>query len=139
MICTNVLGGCIEQLDLHQLTQKQKTFRIKISVITIGDMVKVQNRLIEKLGIEKLFAVIGGSMGGMQALEWASKYSNKINSVIPIASSYRHSAQNIAFHEIGRQAIMADPNWKKGNYYSQKNFPKRTCRCKNDSAHNLLV
>ena len=68
------------------------------------------------------------------------KYSNKINSVIPIASSYRHSAQNIAFHEIGRQAIMADPNWKKGNYYSQKNFPKkRTCRCKNDSAHNLLV
>ena len=88
-------------------------------------MVKVQNKLIEKLGINKLFAVIGGSMGAMQALEWASKYGHKINSVIPIAGSYRHSAQNIAFHEIGRQAIMADPNWFKGNYYIKKKYPKR--------------
>ena len=88
-------------------------------------MVRVQNILIEKLEIEKLFAVIGGSMGGMQALEWAAQYGYKINSVIPIAASYRHSAQNIAFHEIGRQSIMADPDWRKGNYYARKLFPKR--------------
>ena len=114
VICTNVLGGCMGTTGPSSINPKtKKPFGLKFPVITIGDMVKVQNRLIEKLGIEKLFAVIGGSMGGMQALEWASKYSNKINSVIPIASSYRHSAQNIAFHEIGRQAIMADPNWKK--------------------------
>ena len=64
-------------------------------------------------------------MGGMQALEWAAQYGYKINSVIPIAASYRHSAQNIAFHEIGRQSIMADPDWRKGNYYARKLFPKR--------------
>ena len=88
-------------------------------------MVKAQAILISKLGIEKLFAVIGGSMGGMQTLEWAAKFSNKVNAVIPIATSYRHSAQNIALHEIGRQAIMADPNWYKGHYYRKKKFPNR--------------
>ena len=87
-------------------------------------MVKLQARLIDSLGIDKLFAVIGGSMGGMQTLEWASKFENKVNAVVPIASSYRHSAQNIAFHEIGRQAIMADTNWKSGNYYKNKQKPK---------------
>ena len=125
VICTNVLGGCMGTTGPSSINPKtKKPFGLKFPVITIGDMVKVQNRLIEKLGIEKLFAVIGGSMGGMQALEWASKYSNKINSVIPIASSYRHSAQNIAFHEIGRQAIMADPNWKKVITIHKKIFQK---------------
>ena len=103
----------------------KKPYGLKFPVITIRDMVKVQNKLIDTLKIKKLFAVIGGSMGGMQALEWASNYGNRINSVIPIASSYRHSAQNIAFHEIGRQAIMADPDWLKGNYFSRKLYPKR--------------
>ena len=77
------------------------------------------------LGIDKLFAVIGGSMGGMQTLEWASKFGDKVNAVIPIATSYRHSAQNIAFHEIGRQAIMADVNWKSGNYYNTRHKTKK--------------
>ena len=126
VICSNVLGGCMGTTGPSSINPKtNKPFGLKFPVITIGDMVKVQNKLIEKLEIKKLFAVVGGSMGGMQALEWAAQYGNKINAVIPIAASYRHSAQNIAFHEIGRQAIMADPNWKKGNYYAKKNFPKR--------------
>ena len=102
----------------------QTPYGLKFPVITISDMVRLQDKLISYLGIKKLFAVIGGSMGGMQVLEWATKYSNKINSAIPIATSYRHSAQNIAFHEIGRQAIMADPSWNKGNYYKKKILPK---------------
>ncbi|MFL2675187.1 MAG: homoserine O-acetyltransferase [alpha proteobacterium MED-G10] len=126
VICSNVLGGCMGTTGPSSINSKtKKPFGLGFPVITIGDMVSVQFKLIEKLGIEKLFSVIGGSMGGMQALEWASKYGHKINSVIPIATSYRHSAQNIAFHEIGRQAIMADPFWKKGNYYNSKQFPTR--------------
>ena len=125
VICSNVLGGCMGTTGPSSINPKTKEpYGLEFPVITIGDMVRVQNSLIEKLEIEKLFAVIGGSMGGMQALEWAAKYGKKINAVIPIATSYRHSAQNIAFHEIGRQAIMADPNWKKGNYYEKKFFQK---------------
>ena len=108
--------------------ETKKPYGLRFPVITINDMVKVQNRLVEALNIKKLFAVIGGSMGGMQALEWATSFSHKVHSVIPIASSYRHSAQNIAFHEIGRQAIMADPNWKKGAYYDKKNIQKEDCQ-----------
>ena len=126
VICSNVLGGCMGTTGPESNNpDTKKPYGLNFPVITINDMVKVQNKLIEKLGINKLFAVIGGSMGAMQALEWASKYGHKINSVIPIAGSYRHSAQNIAFHEIGRQAIMADPNWFKGNYYIKKKYPKR--------------
>ena len=118
----------------------KKPYGLKFPVITIGDMVRVQNILIEKLEIEKLFAVIGGSMGGMQALEWAAQYGYKINSVIPIAASHGHSAQNIAFHEIGRQSIMADPDWRKGNYYAKKTFSKeRACCCQNDSTYNIFI
>ncbi|MEC8265293.1 MAG: homoserine O-acetyltransferase [Pseudomonadota bacterium] len=126
VICSNVLGGCMGTTGPSSTNPTtKKPYGLKFPVITIGDMVRVQNILIEKLEIEKLFAVIGGSMGGMQALEWAAQYGYKINSVIPIAASYRHSAQNIAFHEIGRQSIMADPDWRKGNYYARKLFPKR--------------
>ena len=126
VICTNVLGGCMGTTGPSSINPKtKKPFGLKFPVITIGDMVKVQNRLIEKLGIEKIIRSYWWFNGWYASIGMGLKYSNKINSVIPIASSYRHSAQNIAFHEIGRQAIMADPNWKKGNYYSQKNFPKR--------------
>ena len=103
-------------------------YGLKFPVITISDMVKVQEKLVSAMGIKKLFAVIGGSMGGMQTLEWATRFSSKINVAIPIATSYRHSAQNIAFHEIGRQAIMADPVWNKGNYYKQKRNLKGDCQ-----------
>ena len=125
VICSNVLGGCMGSTGPSSINPKTKIqYGLKFPVITISDMVKVQDKLISELGIKKLFAVIGGSMGGMQTLEWATKFSNKINAAIPIATSYRHSAQNIAFHEIGRQAIMADPNWCKGNYYKKKLSPK---------------
>ena len=126
VICSNVLGGCMGTTGPESLNPKtKKPYGLKFPVITINDMVKVQNKLVDVLNIEKLFAVIGGSMGGMQALEWAASFGHRVHSIVPIASSYRHSAQNIAFHEIGRQAIMADTNWKKGAYYDKKKYPKR--------------
>ena len=126
VICSNVLGGCMGTTGPESLNPKtKKPYGLKFPVITINDMVKVQNKLVDALNIKKLFAVIGGSMGGMQALEWAASFGHRVHSVVPIASSYRHSAQNIAFHEIGRQAIMADTNWKKGAYYDKKKYPKR--------------
>ena len=113
VICSNVLGGCMGSTGPSSIDPStKKPYGLKFPVITISDMVLLQAKLIDSLGIDKLFAVIGGSMGGMQTLEWASKFGDKVNAVIPIATSYRHSAQNIAFHEIGRQAIMADVNWK---------------------------
>ena len=125
VICSNVLGGCMGSTGPSSINPNTKTnYGLKFPVITISDMVKVQEKLVSALGIKKLFAVIGGSMGGMQTLEWATRFSNKVNVAIPIATSYRHSAQNIAFHEIGRQAIMADPVWNKGNYYKTKKEPK---------------
>ena len=126
VICSNVLGGCMGSTGPSTVNPKTgKQYGLNFPVITISDMVKLQVRLIDSLGIKKLFAVIGGSMGGMQTLEWASRFEKKVNAVIPIASSFRHSAQNIAFHEIGRQAIMADTSWKSGNYYGSKQKPKR--------------
>jgi homoserine O-acetyltransferase len=89
-------------------------------VITIGDMVRLQVRLLDHLGIERLLSVSGGSMGGMQALDWAAHWPERVVSAIPIATTARHSAQQIAFNEVGRQAIMADPDWAEGNYYGQK-------------------
>jgi homoserine O-acetyltransferase len=89
-------------------------------VITIGDMVRLQKMLVEHLGIERLLAVAGGSMGGMQALEWAVSYPDAVAAAIPIAATSRHSAQQIAFNEVGRQAIMADPDWNEGDYYHAK-------------------
>ncbi len=126
VICSNVLGGCMGSTGPSStIPGERKKYGLKFPVITVTDMVKLQVKLVDSLGIDKLFSVIGGSMGGMQTLEWASSFGKRINSVIPIATSYRHSAQNIAFHEIGRQAIMADTNWKKGNYYNNKLKPKR--------------
>ena len=88
--------------------------------ITIGDMVRLQKMLVDHLGIERLLCVSGGSMGAMQALEWAVAFPDAAASVIPIAGTARHSAQQIAFNEVGRQAIMADPDWNGGNYYGGK-------------------
>jgi len=91
-----------------------------VPVITIGDMVRVQRMLIDWFGIPRLLAVTGGSMGGMQALEWAVSCPDRVVSAIPIACTTRHSAQQIAFNEVGRQAIMADPDWNNGDYYGGK-------------------
>ena len=116
VICANVLGGCMGTYGPKEINQETgKLFGITFPVITIRDMVKAQKYLIEHLEIKKLLAVIGGSMGGMQVLQFASLYPDMAYSAIPIACSASHSAQNIALNELGRQAIMADPNWKKEN------------------------
>jgi homoserine O-acetyltransferase len=97
-----------------------KPYAMSFPVITIRDMVRLQRMLIGHLGISQLLCVAGGSMGGMQALEWAVSYPEMVRSTIPIATTWRHSAQQIAFNEVGRQAIMADPDWNEGNYYESK-------------------
>lgn len=121
VICSNVLGGCrgaTGPSSIHPETGQP--YAMSFPVITIGDMVRLQKLLVDHLGIPRLLAVTGGSMGGMQALEWAVEYPGAVVSVIPIATTARHSAQQIAFNEVGRQAIMADPDWNEGNYYGLK-------------------
>lgn len=121
VICTNVLGGCRGTTGPGSIDPSTGTpFGMRFPVITIGDMVRLQKCLIDHLGIKKLLAVSGGSMGGMQALEWAVAYPQCVAAAIPIATTARHSAQQIAFNEVGRQAIMADPDWNEGNYYDGK-------------------
>jgi len=125
VICSNVLGGCKGTTGPSSINPKTgKPYGLSFPVITIGDMVNLQKRLIYYLGIRKLLSVTGGSMGGMQALKWAVEYPHMLTSCIPIATTYKHSAQQIAFDEVGRQAIMADPNWLSGDYYG-KTIPAR--------------
>jgi len=116
IICANVLGGCMGSFGPKEINpETNKLFETTFPVITIKDMVKVQKYLLDYLGIKKLLAVAGGSMGGMQVLQFTSLYPDSSYAAIPIACSASHSAQNIALNELGRQAIMADPNWKKEN------------------------
>jgi homoserine O-acetyltransferase len=121
VICANVIGGCKGSTGPSSVDPKtKKPYGANFPIVTIKDMVNVQKKLIDHLGIKKLFAVTGGSMGGMQALQWAASFPQSTRLVIPIASAVRQSAQNIAFHEAGRRAIIADPNWNGGNYYGKK-------------------
>ena len=121
VICSNVVGGCKGSTGPSSINPKTtKPYGLSFPIITIGDMVQAQWRLIEHLGITKLLAVVGGSMGGMQVLQWMVSYPDKIRSAIPIATTLKHTPQQIAFNEVGRQAIMADPHWRKGNYYTSK-------------------
>ena len=118
VICSNVLGGCKGSTgpsSINPLTNKP--YGIDFPRTTIRDMVNAQLHLIEYLGVNKLFSVIGGSMGGMQVLAWMVYHPGKISSAVPIATALNHSPQQIAFNEVGRQAIMSDPNWNNGNYY----------------------
>jgi homoserine O-acetyltransferase len=118
VISSNVLGGCRGTTGPGSIDPATgKRYAMNFPVITISDMVRLQKMLVEHLGIKRLLAVAGGSMGGMQALEWAVAYPEMIASAIPIAATSRHSAQQIAFNEVGRQAVMADPDWNEGNYY----------------------
>ena len=120
----------------NQVNPDNKEFYgLNFPVITIRDMVKAQNMLLNQLGIQNIFCVIGGSMGAMQTLEWAYRFPEKVLAAIPIAGSYRHSAQNIAFHEVGRQAIMADPDWNHGNYLKKGTTPKRGLAVARMAAH----
>ena len=126
VICSNVLGGCAGSTGPKELQNgSDVAYGGNFPSITIKDMVKAQSLLIESLNIDKLFSVIGGSMGAMQALQWAIDFPDKILNIIHIAGALKHSAQNIAFHEVGRQAIMSDPIWKNGKYFENNEVPER--------------
>ena len=117
IVCANILGGCMGTTGPASIDPATGTaYAMRFPVITIRDMVRAQALLLDHLGIERLYAVIGGSMGGMQVLEWAATFPDRVDAAVVIAAAARHSAQNIAFHEVGRQAIMADPNWQSGDY-----------------------
>jgi homoserine O-acetyltransferase/O-succinyltransferase len=136
VICSNVLGGCMGSTGPASINPKTgEPYGLGFPVITIGDMVEAQARLIDYLGIEQLFAVVGGSMGGMQVLEWASRYKDRVFAAVPIATAAWHSSQNIAFHEVGRQAVMADPEWSGGNYYAAGTVPKNGLAVARMAAH----
>jgi homoserine O-acetyltransferase/O-succinyltransferase len=136
LICTNVIGGCMGSTGPAELNPATgQPWNLSFPVITIGDMVRAQKQLIDALGIEQLFAVIGGSMGGMQVLQWAASYPDRVFAAVPIATAARHSAQNIAFHEVGRQAIMADANWSDGDYLSRGVRPERGLAVARMAAH----
>ncbi len=136
LICANVLGGCMGSTGPMGVDPATgKPWGLSFPVITVGDMVRAQVKLIDHLGIAQLFCVIGGSMGAMQALQWAASYPSRVFAAVPIAGAARHSAQNIAFHEVGRQAIMADPDWNGGDYYATGRGPERGLSVARMAAH----
>ena len=118
VVCSNILGSCMGSTGPCTINPDTvMPYALDFPMVTIGDMVRAQKSLIDHLGIEKLLAVVGGSIGGMQVLEWCVKYPDQVAAAIPLATTTRHSALAIAFNEVARQAIMADPNWNNGNYY----------------------
>jgi homoserine O-acetyltransferase len=136
VICSNVVGGC--QGTTGPASTNPATgapYGLSFPMVTIADMVRAQAMLVEALGVEKLFAVIGGSMGGMQVLQWAVDYPERIYAAVCIAAAPRHSAQNIAFHEVGRQAIMADPDWRGGDYQTAGVRPEKGLAVARMAAH----
>ena len=136
IICSNVIGGCMGSTGPSAINPGTgKPWGLAFPVITIADMVQAQAMLIDHLGIETLFAVVGGSMGGMQVLQWAADFPERLFSAVCIAGTARHSAQNIAFHEVGRQAIMADPDWKGGDYASEGTRPSKGLAVARMAAH----
>ena len=120
ILCSNVLGGCKGSTGPSSINPRtKKPYGLSFPAITIHDMVRAQKHLIDHLGIDKLLCVAGGSMGGQQAATWAVKYPEKVASAIVIATNTHHTAQQIALHVVGRQAIMSDPDWNKGDYYGK--------------------
>ncbi len=136
IICANVIGSCIGSSGPASVDPARgEPFAMRFPVITINDMVRAQALLLDHLGVARLRAVIGGSMGGMQALTWPTLFPDRVESVICIAATARHSAQNIAFHEVGRQAIMADPKWRGGDYYADGDVPSAGLAVARMAAH----
>ena len=136
VICSNVLGGCMGSTGPASLKPETgQPWGTEFPPITIKDMVRAQKRLVEHLGIDRLFAVIGGSMGGMQVLQWAALYPAHVFAAVPIATAAHHSAQNIAFNEVGRQAIFGDPEWHGGRYWQAGTFPARGLAVARMTAH----
>jgi homoserine O-acetyltransferase len=119
VICSNVIGGCQGSTGPSSIDPRtSKPYGLTFPVVTIGDMVRAQRHLVDYLGIDRLLAVAGGSMGGMQVLQWAASYPERVQAALPLATTARHSPMLIAFSEVGRQAIYADPNWNGGDYYN---------------------
>jgi len=135
VICANVIGGCMGSTGPASARADGTPYAMGFPVITIRDMVRAQVALLARLGIARLHAVVGGSMGGMQALSLAANFPECTDRVLAIATSARHSAQNIAFHEVGRQAIMADPNWQGGAYYGTGHTPDKGLAVARMAAH----
>jgi homoserine O-acetyltransferase/O-succinyltransferase len=136
VICPNVVGGCMGTIGPASLDPATgEVYGLDFPVITVRDMVRAQAMLLDHLGIESLFSVAGGSMGGMQVLQWAASYPKRVFSALPIATATRHSAQNIAFHEVGRQAVMADPEWHGGRYFASGSNPRRGLAVARMGAH----
>jgi homoserine O-acetyltransferase len=136
IICPNVLGSCMGTTGpASRNPATGEPYALSLPVVTIRDMVRSQAMLLDHLGIESLLCVTGGSMGGMQALQWAASYPERVFSALPLATAARHSAQNIAFHEVGRQAIMADPDWRNGRYLLEGTSPRRGLAVARMAAH----
>jgi len=136
IISSNVIGSCMGSFGPKETNPATgKAYGLSFPFITMGDMVRAQALLLDHLGIEKLFCAIGGSMGGMQVLEWARRFPERLFAAVPIATAIRQSAQNIAFHEIGRQAIMADPDWCDGDYIAQHKYPSKGLAVARMAAH----
>jgi homoserine O-acetyltransferase len=136
IVCSNVVGGCMGTTGPSSTnTETGKPWGLDFPMNTLPDMVRAQAMLLDHLGIEKLLAVVGGSMGGMQALQWAAAYPERVFSALAVACSTRHSAQNIAFHELGRQAVMADPDWRGGRYFEEDTHPRRGLGVARMAAH----
>jgi len=135
VICANVIGGCMGSTGPASLAADGRPYGMRFPVITIRDMVRAQVALLDALGVDRLHAVVGGSMGGMLALSLAKNFPERAERVLAIATTARHSAQNIAFHEVGRQAIMADPNWLGGDYYGHGKGPEKGLAVARMAAH----
>jgi homoserine O-acetyltransferase len=136
VICPNVLGACMGTTGPASTNpQTGQPWGLDFPMITVRDMVRAQAMLLDHLGIESLFSIAGGSMGGMQVLQWASLYPQRVFSALPLATATRHSAQNIAFHEVGRQAVMADPEWRGGRYFAAGTNPRRGLAVARMGAH----
>jgi homoserine O-acetyltransferase/O-succinyltransferase len=136
VICPNVIGGCMGSSGPSSTNpQTGEPWGLSFPVITIPDMARAQAMLLDHLGIEQLFSITGGSMGGMQVLQWCASYPERVFSALPLATATRHSAQNIAFHEVGRQAVMADPDWRNGRYIVEGANPRRGLAVARMGAH----
>ena len=136
VLCPNVIGGCMGSTGPSSTNPRTgRPYGLDFPVITIADMVRAQARLLDHLGIPDVLCVLGGSMGGMQVLEWAATYKDRMFSAVPIACAARHSSQNIAFHEVGRQAVMADPDWCQGRYLEQGTSPRKGLAVARMAAH----
>lgn len=136
ILCANVIGGCMGSTGPASIDPATgQPYGLRFPVITIADMVRAQAMLVEAMGIETLFAVVGGSMGGMQVLQWAADYPERLFAAVCVASAARHSAQNIALHEVGRQAVMADPDWRGGDYLAGGVRPEKGLAVARMAAH----